>query len=132
MSSFHYCSDVDECAIGNDSCHDNATCHNTQGSYSCSCNTGYTGNGFSCTSKQIFPMISNVPRQTRIPCSLFQILMSVSASMEVATTTAMTQMEVSHVPAMMATCLTVMDILVKVSIFVSASATTEKLLTLKA
>ena len=58
--------------------------------------------------------------------------MSVLAPMEVATTTAMTQMEVTHVPAMMATCLTVMDILVKVGIFVSASATTEKLLTLKA
>ena len=43
-----------------------------------------------------------------------QILMSVSVTREVATTTAMTQMEVTHVPAMMATNLTVMDVLVKV------------------
>ena len=40
--------------------------------------------------------------------------MSASPTMEVATTTAMTQMEVTLVPAIMATNLTVMDILVKV------------------
>ena len=40
---------------------------------------------------------------------IHQILMSVSVTMEVATTTAMTQMEVIHAPAMMATDLTVMD-----------------------
>ena len=57
--------------------------------------------------------------------------MSVLARMEVATTTAMTQMEVTHAPVTMATCLTVMDILVKVGKFVSASATTEKLFNTK-
>ena len=40
--------------------------------------------------------------------------MSVSATMEVATTTVMTQMEVTLVPVMMATSLTVMDTHVKV------------------
>ena len=40
--------------------------------------------------------------------------MSASATMEVANITAMTQMEVTHVPAIMATNLTVMDVLVKV------------------
>ena len=43
-----------------------------------------------------------------------QTLMSASVTMEVATTTAMTQMEVTFVSAIMATDLTVMDILVKV------------------
>ena len=52
--------------------------------------------------------------------------MSATATMEVATKTAMTQMEVTHVPVMMATNLTVMDTLVKVGKFVSDSATTEK------
>ncbi|MFN7135071.1 MAG: EGF domain-containing protein, partial [Myxococcales bacterium] len=40
--------DVDECATG---AHDrslNATCTNTPGSFSCACNSGYTGNGVSC------------------------------------------------------------------------------------
>ena len=40
--------------------------------------------------------------------------MSVSITMAVATTTAMTQMEVTHVPAMMAISLAVMDTHVKV------------------
>ena len=40
--------------------------------------------------------------------------MSASATMEVATTTVITLMEVTHVPAIMATSLTVMDTLVKV------------------
>ena len=40
--------------------------------------------------------------------------MSASATMEVATTTAMVQMEITLVPAIMATDLTAMDILVKV------------------
>ena len=40
--------------------------------------------------------------------------MSASPTMEVATTTAITQTEVTLVPAMMATNLTAMDILVKV------------------
>ena len=47
-------------------------------------------------------------------CALIQTLMSASATMEVATTTAMVQMEITLVPAIMATDLTAMDILVKV------------------
>ena len=43
------CSDVDECSIGVDNCDTNAACTNTPGSYTCACNTGYTGNGVICT-----------------------------------------------------------------------------------
>ena len=43
--------DVDECAGDTDMCHLNANCSNTEGSYTCSCNSAYAGNGFSCTSK---------------------------------------------------------------------------------
>ena len=51
--------DVDECAIGNHSCHDDATCYNTEGSYTCSCNIGYTGNGSFCMRKFIYvPIIT--------------------------------------------------------------------------
>ena len=46
--------------------------------------------------------------------TFIQTLMSVSVTMEVATTTAMTQMEVTHVPAIIATDLIPMDVLVKV------------------
>ena len=47
-------------------------------------------------------------------CTLIQMLMSASITMEVATTTVMTQTQGTHVPAIMATKLTVMDILVRV------------------
>ena len=43
--------DIDECKEGLDMCHINATCENTVGSYVCYCFTGFTGDGFYCTSK---------------------------------------------------------------------------------
>ena len=47
-------------------------------------------------------------------CTLIQMLMSASITMEVANTTAMIQIQVTHVPAIMATGLTAINILVKV------------------
>ena len=41
--------DTDECLLELDSCHSNATCHNSVGSYTCVCDTGFTGDGFNCT-----------------------------------------------------------------------------------
>ena len=40
--------DIDECSLGTDSC--SQSCTNTIGSYTCSCNTGYTLNsdGYTC------------------------------------------------------------------------------------
>eukprot|EP00295_Goniomonas_pacifica_P017340 CAMPEP_0175859224 /NCGR_PEP_ID=MMETSP0107_2-20121207/30132_1 /TAXON_ID=195067 ORGANISM="Goniomonas pacifica, Strain CCMP1869" /NCGR_SAMPLE_ID=MMETSP0107_2 /ASSEMBLY_ACC=CAM_ASM_000203 /LENGTH=1043 /DNA_ID=CAMNT_0017175811 /DNA_START=16 /DNA_END=3147 /DNA_ORIENTATION=+ len=43
------CSEVNECATSNGGCDSNAGCVNNVGSYSCSCDTGYTGDGMSCT-----------------------------------------------------------------------------------
>ena len=40
--------DIDECDTN--PCHPNATCNNTGGSYICTCDTGYTGNGTTCRS----------------------------------------------------------------------------------
>ena len=42
--------DVDECATQSP-CHHNATCTNTLGSYTCTCNEGYSGDGMNCTGK---------------------------------------------------------------------------------
>ena len=42
------CMDIDECAEKTDNCHGNATCFNTPGSFHCSCNARYTGNGIYC------------------------------------------------------------------------------------
>ena len=43
--------DVNECNAGFDSCHINAKCINTDGSYDCDCEQGFTGDGFNCSSK---------------------------------------------------------------------------------
>ena len=44
---------IDECTDGADDCDENAQCIDTPGSFTCTCNTGYDGDGLNCTSKQI-------------------------------------------------------------------------------
>ena len=43
-----YVSDVDECFLGTDSCDRNADCNDTDGSYTCTCHNGFTGDGETC------------------------------------------------------------------------------------
>ena len=50
-------SDIDECSTESNECHINAKCSNVEGSYACSCDPGFTGDGFNCTS--MFIHISN-------------------------------------------------------------------------
>jgi cysteine-rich repeat protein len=42
------CVDVDECAIANGGCDPNATCMNTPGGRTCTCNPPFVGNGIVC------------------------------------------------------------------------------------
>ena len=52
LNSFHVSySDIDECARKLDRCQEDASCTNTKGSYNCSCDAGYSGDGFNCTGK---------------------------------------------------------------------------------
>ena len=48
QKNLSYYLEIDECALMTDDCHDNATCEDSFGSYTCTCNGGYTGDGFSC------------------------------------------------------------------------------------
>ena len=41
-------------------CYRNASCVNTQGSYNCSCNSTYIGNGFICEGKSIIFRLRNL------------------------------------------------------------------------
>ena len=45
---FFTASDIDECATDADTCDMNADCSNTNGSFTCSCQSGYSGNGTMC------------------------------------------------------------------------------------
>ena len=45
-------SDINECTSRIANCHTNAACANTLGSFTCTCNQGYTGNGVSCRGKR--------------------------------------------------------------------------------
>lgn len=40
--------DIDECALGEHACSENADCINTIGSYDCVCREGFAGDGFKC------------------------------------------------------------------------------------
>ena len=40
--------DIINCGV-DDGCHDNATCNDANGNYTCACNEGFTGDGFNCT-----------------------------------------------------------------------------------
>ena len=44
-------SDIDECSADSRPCDDNANCSNSEGSYSCICKQGFTGNGTVCEGK---------------------------------------------------------------------------------
>ena len=52
LSQFYhfYCvvTDIDECTTNAHDCHLDATCSNTDGSFTCSCNQGYSGDGKQC------------------------------------------------------------------------------------
>ena len=49
----NYCVDINECLVNDGGCEQK--CHNSEGSFSCSCNDGYAiaANGFDCTGIKI-------------------------------------------------------------------------------
>ena len=52
VSNFYiYFSDISECATNADNCDANAACTNTPGSFDCTCNQGYTGDGVTCVGR---------------------------------------------------------------------------------
>ena len=46
--------DIDECVRGADNCDINVICSDTEGSFNCTCVTGYEGDGVNCTSESYF------------------------------------------------------------------------------
>ena len=54
------CQDIDECAGAANSCHSNATCVNTEGAYTCICQTGYAGNGTDCYGENLMSILCKI------------------------------------------------------------------------
>ena len=52
--------DINECDVGTDNCHPNATCMDNVGSFECSCNSGFTGSGTECVGKCLIALCSSV------------------------------------------------------------------------
>jgi len=52
-------SDIDECATGAAGCDADATCTIVPGSFSCSCNSGYDGDGQTCTGIPLYSLYIN-------------------------------------------------------------------------
>ena len=46
-----FSSDINECTEGTHMCDTLAICTDTEGSYTCTCNSGYTGSGEMCIGK---------------------------------------------------------------------------------
>lgn len=49
LVSIHVIADIDEC-VDSHNCDENAICRNTDGSFACSCNRTFTGDGRNCSS----------------------------------------------------------------------------------
>ncbi len=49
---FYLSSDIDECSADPSPCDENADCTNSDGSYSCTCKQGFTGNGTACEGRK--------------------------------------------------------------------------------
>ncbi len=46
--------DINECTEETHNCHEHASCNDTDGSFNCTCNTGFSGNGTDCEGQFTF------------------------------------------------------------------------------
>jgi len=51
--------DIDECELRIDNCHVNATCADVIGSFVCTCNNGFDGNGVDCAGTKFMCIVSS-------------------------------------------------------------------------
>ena len=54
VMTFCFIADIDECAVNNGNCTEFTDCRNFPGSYSCTCMTGFTGEGLNCSGTFVY------------------------------------------------------------------------------
>ena len=73
LSTVNFIEDIDECSSGH-TCDSSASCQNTDGSYVCTCDGGYTGDGHTCRGMVLFDIFA-VYRFSFVPS--FSVCLSV-------------------------------------------------------
>ena len=78
MEYHNVCSsiDVDECSSAAHDCHMFATCSNTMGSYTCTCNSGYEGDGRHCTGEFVYGFVKFCFKDSKITPRCYSIYLS--------------------------------------------------------
>ncbi len=62
---------MNECDLSMDDCDRNALCEDTIGSFNCTCNYGYDGNGTSCSKLKVLPWMH---KETTKACNFHRLL----------------------------------------------------------
>ena len=79
-----FITDVDECeSAESNECHFNASCNNTEGSYTCRCLDGYQGDGKNCTGKYHLSLPELTCQQSYKKTAVFLLLLSKLSSLAV-------------------------------------------------
>ena len=91
--------DINECIQTPYPCDFNAMCIDTDGSYSCSCNTGYEGNGFQCTSMCEMHIYGYTEINDSLPLQMWMNVQIVVATTAVRMDIVLTPLEATHVCA---------------------------------
>jgi hypothetical protein len=71
MYLFYISVDINECLPASP-CHVAATCNNTEGSYNCACDSGYSGDGVTCNGKKCICMMKIAIATTTIHVSFLR------------------------------------------------------------
>ena len=87
-------SDINECDNNEHNCHVNANCTDTDGSFLCTCHSGYEGNGTNCTSEFVQNLIRNIVLLTLKTSTKCQTIEYSSTSLVIVTDLLQTLMNV--------------------------------------
>ena len=73
---FHFVLDIDECLTGADNCDSaHGLCDNTDGSFTCTCEGGYEGDGTYCTGKfKVCTSVVGIEPVSLTPCFVNNLL----------------------------------------------------------